>query len=139
MTGGLVVVNGPTDTRNSAVDYSGGSFVLTGGTFIGTNVDGRNSEGIGAGSTQPSLYITTGSIVAAGTVVHIESADGESLVTFAPSNDYSVVVFTSDGLVDGENYNVYLGGEVAGESDTSLYADDDYTAGELVGTVLASA
>ena len=60
-------------------------------------------------------------------------------MTFAPSNDYSVVVFTSDGLVDGENYNVYLGGEVAGESDTSLYADDDYTTGELVGTVLANA
>ncbi len=139
MTGGLVVVNGPTDTRNSAVDYSGGSFVLTGGTFIGTNVDGRNSEGIGAGSTQSSLYVTTGSTLSAGTVVHVQDSDGAGLVTFKPANDYSVIVFTSGELVSGASYDIYLGGEVAGDSATSLYEEGDYTPGELAGSVIANA
>ena len=138
MTGGVVAVSGPTDTRNSAVDYSGGSFVMTGGLFIGTNIDGRNSEGIGSGSSQASMYISTGSTVGAGTLVHIENADGESLVTFEPVNDYSVIVFSSPDLVDGESYDVFLGGTVTGDSTTGLYDDSAYTAGELAGTVTAS-
>lgn len=138
MTGGVVAVSGPTDTRNSAVDYSGGSFVMTGGLFIGTNIDGRNSEGIGIGSSQASLYITTGSTLAAGTVVHIENADGESLVTFDPINDYSVIVFSSPDLIDGEMYDVYLGGTVTGESATGLYDDSSSTSGDLAGSVTAS-
>ncbi len=59
MTGGVVAVSGPTDTRNSAIDYSGGSFEVTGGMLVGTNVNGRNSEGIEAGSDQASLYLTS--------------------------------------------------------------------------------
>lgn len=114
MTGGLVIVSGATDTRNSAVDYSGGTFLMTGGTFIGTNVDGRNSEGIGVGSSQASMYVTTGSTLAAGTAIYIEDADGNGLVTFEPANDYSVIVFSSPDLVDGESYDVYLGGDLAG-------------------------
>lgn len=138
MTGGLVVVSGATDTRNSAVDYSGGTFVMTGGTFIGTNVDGRNSEGIGIGSSQASMYVTTGSTVEAETVVHIEDAAGNGLVTFEPANAYSVIVFSSPDLVDGQSYDVYLGGIVTGESLTALYDDADYTAGDLAGAVTAS-
>lgn len=138
MTGGVVAVSGPTYTRNSAVDYSGGTFVMTGGTFIGTNVDGRNSEGVGVGSSQASLYLTTESTVSAGTIAHIESADGESLVTFEPANDYSVIVFSSPDLVDGENYDVYLGGTVDGDSATRLYEDSAYTPGDLSGSVTAS-
>ncbi len=138
MTGGVVAVSGPTDTRNSAIDYSGGSFVMTGGMFIGTNIDGRNSEGIGVGSSQASIYLTSGSTISAGTVVQIETADGESLVTFEPTNDYSVVAFSSPELVDGESYNVFLGGTTTGDSATNLYEASAATAGELAATVTAS-
>ncbi len=137
MTGGVVAVSGPTDTRNSAIDYSGGSFVMTGGLFIGTNIDGRNSEGIGTGSSQASLYVAGGSTISAGTAVHIESTDGDSLVTFEPVNDYSVIVFSSPELVAGDSYEIYLGGSVTGDSVTNLYEATDYTAGDLAGTVVA--
>lgn len=138
MTGGTVAVSGATDTRNSAVDYSGGSFVMTGGLFIGTNIDGQNSEGVGVGSSQASLYLTSGSTLAAGTVVHIESTDGDSLVTFAPENDYSVIAFSSPDLIDGETYDIYLGGTVAGDSATNLYDDVDLSTADLAGSVTAS-
>ena len=120
MNGGVVLVSGPTDTRNSALDYSGGTFVLTGGTLIGTNVDGRNSEGVGTGSTQPSLYVTTGATVAATTVVEIVGPAGETLVTFEPANDYSVVVFSSPDLVEGETYEVLFDGEPAGTATAAV-------------------
>ena len=138
MTGGLVVVSGPTDTRNSALDYSGGSFVATGGTLIGTNINGRNSEGVGIGSTQASMYVTSGSVAEAGTVVHIQTSDGEGLVTFVPDNDFDVIVFTSPDLVAGDSYEIYLGGSVSGESTTGLYQDAAYEQGTLVGTTAAS-
>ncbi|NND76436.1 MAG: carbohydrate-binding domain-containing protein [Ilumatobacter sp.] len=137
MSGGVVVVSGPTDTRNSAIDYSGGSFVMTGGTFIGTNIDGRNSEGVGVGSSQASMYLTTGTTITAGTIVHIETTDGEGLITFEPANDYSVIVFSSPDVVDGESYDIYLAGTVTGGSATGLYQDSVYTAGDLAGTAVA--
>ena len=137
MTGGVVAISGATDTRNSALDYSGGSFTLTGGLLIGTNIDGRNSEGVGVGSTQASLYVTSAAVNEAGTAVHIETPEGESLVTFEPANAYSVIVFSSPDLVAGQSYDVYLGGTVAGDSVTDLYEADAYTPGQLAGTVTA--
>ncbi len=137
MTDGVVVVNGPTDTRNSAVD-SNGSFEVTGGLFIGTNINGRNSQGVGASSTQASVYLTTDTVVDAGTVIHIQTTDGDTLVTFLAENVFDVIVFTSPDLVEGETYEIYLGGSVGGDSATGLYGDDAYTSGTLAGTVTAS-
>jgi hypothetical protein len=137
MTGGVVVINGPTDTRNSALDYNG-TFEVSGGLIIGTNINGMNSEGVGAGSTQASMYLTSASVLDAGTVVHIEDTDGTGLVTFEPANPFDVIVFTSEDLADGGTYDVYFGGTVTGTSDTALYDDADYEHGELAGTVTAS-
>ena len=138
MTGGVVSISGATDTRNSALDYSGGSFEMTGGLLIGTNIDGRNSEGVGAGSSQASLYVVANTVMGAGTVVHIGSADGDSLVTFEPANDYSVIVFSSPDLVAGESYDVYLGGTVSGGSASGMYDSSEGADGELVGSVIAT-
>ena len=138
MTGGVVSISGATDTRNSALDYSGGSFEMTGGLLIGTNIDGRNSEGVGVGSSQASLYVVSNTVMEAGTVVHIESAEGDSLVTFEPANDYSVIVFSSPDLVAGESYDVHLGGTVSGGSDSGLYDSSEGADGELVGSVIAT-
>ena len=111
---------------------------MTGGMFIGTNINGRNSEGVGAGSSQASIYLTLDSVIDAGTVIHIQTTDGESLVTFQPVNEFDVVVFTSPDLVAGETYEIYLGGSVSGDSATGLYENDAYTPGTLLGTVTAS-
>lgn len=138
MTGGVVVVSGPTDTRNSAVDYSGGSFEVSGGLFIGTNINGRNSEGVGIDSTQASIYVTTDSVIDTGTVLHLQTTDGDTLVTFLAENVFDVIVFTSPELVAGETYEIYLGGSVSGDSTTGLYDDAAYTLGTLAGTVAAS-
>ena len=138
MSGGVVVVSGPTDTRNSAVDYSGGSFEVSGGVFVGTNINGRNSEGVGAASTQASIYVTSSSVIDADAVIHIQTTDGEGLVTFQPANEFDVIVFTSPDLVQGETYEIYLGGSVSGDSMTGLYENDAYTPGTLLGTTTAS-
>ena len=138
ISGGVVVVSGPTDTRNSAVDYSGGSFVMTGGTFIGTNINGRNSEGVGLSSTQASIYVTSSSVYEAGTLIHIQTTNQDSLVTFEPVNQFDVIVFSSPDLEQGESYEIYWVGPWSGDSTTWLYEDAAYTLGDLVGTAAAT-
>jgi len=109
---------------------------MSGGLFVGTNINGRNSEGIGAGSSQASLYVTLGSVAEAGTLVHIQSVDGENLVTFEPVNDFDVVVFSSPELTAGDSYEVYLGGTGSDASAKGLY--ETYSPGTLAGTATAS-
>ena len=137
MTGGVVVVNGPTDTRNSAIDYNG-TFTVSGGVLVGTNINGRNSEGIGEDSTQASMYLTFDTLLDAGTVVHIQTADGTGLVTIEPANEFDVIVFTSPDLQDGGEYEIYLGGSVSGESTFGLFNDSVYTPGDLAGAATAT-
>jgi hypothetical protein len=137
MTGGTVVVSAATNGRDNAVD-SNGTFEMLGGTLVGTNVDGRVSEGVEGTSTQGAIYLTTSSIYAAGTVVHFETTDGDGVLTFETSKDFSVVVFSSPDLVAGETYDVYVDGSTSGESISGLYGSDAYDPGTLVGTVTAS-
>ena len=106
MTGGTVVINGPNSGRDSAMDHNG-TFDMSGGTLIGTNTDGQMSEGIDAG-TQASLYVTTQTEVAAGTMIHIETSDGDDVVTFEASKSFSVIVFSSPDLVAGDTYSRVL-------------------------------
>ena len=108
------------------------------GLLIGTNIDGRNSQGVGTSSTQASVYLTFDSVIDPGTLVHIQTTDGEGLVTFEPANEFDVVVFTSPDLVAGDAYEIYLGGSSSGDSTTGLYDDDAYTPGTLAGTATAS-
>ena len=84
------------------------------------------------------MYLTSDSVIEAGTVIHIQTTDGEGLVTFEAANEFDVIVFTSPDLVDGTDYDVYLGGSVSGDSASGLYDDADYTPGELAGTVTAT-
>ena len=135
MTDGTVIIHGSTSSRDSALDHNG-TFEMTGGFIIGTNVDGMMSEGINGG-TQASLYVTTQSTLAAGTLLHIADSDGEALLTFEPLNDYSAIVFSSPDLVTGAEYDVYVGGTAVGDSVDGLYAADSYDAGTLAGTATA--
>ena len=80
--------------------------------------------------------MTSNTVYGAGTLVHIQTTDGESLVTFEPANQYDVIVFSSPDLEQGEAYEIYIGGSVSGDSTTGLY--DSYTPGTLAGTVTAS-
>ena len=63
---------------------------------------------------------------------------GDSVLTFETSKEFSVLVFSSPDLVQGETYDVYFDGSTSGESIDGLYGSDAYEPGTLVGTVTAS-
>lgn len=129
MSGGLVLVNGPTSDANGAVDYDG-SFILTGGTIAAAGSAGM-AQAASADSTQNSVLITFDAAQQAGSVVCIRTASGEELVTFAPAKQYRSLFFSSDQLKTGETYEIYCGAKAVGDAANGLYTGSSCTGGTL--------
>ncbi|MFH0762150.1 MAG: carbohydrate-binding domain-containing protein [Bacteroidota bacterium] len=127
MTGGTLIVDGPTVNDNGAVDYDG-TFTISGGFLLATGSAGM-AQAPGTSSSQYSILMSFQSIQAAKTLIHLQSSDGTSLFTYAPVKKYQSVAFSSSSLVKGTTYEIYSGGTVTGTSNDGLYMDGTYTAG----------
>jgi len=130
MTGGVVIVNGPTGNNNGAMDYTS-AFNITGGFLLAVGSSGM-AQAPSESSTQYSVMYNFTSPQAAGTLVHIETEDGEPVLTFAPKKDYQSVVLSSSNLENGVTYTVYTGGSSTGTVADGLYAGGTYTGGTQV-------
>jgi len=130
MTGGVVIVNGPTRNDNGALDYLG-AFKITGGFLVAVGSSGM-AEAPGTSSTQYSVMINLTSSQPANTMVHIETKDGEEILTFVPTKAYQSVVLCSPELKNGSTYIVYSGGSSTGTVIDGLYSDGIYTSGTQV-------
>jgi hypothetical protein len=127
MTGGVVLVNGPTENMNGALDYTG-AFNISGGFLVAVGSSGM-AQAPSASSTQYSMLVNFTSVQTAGTMVHLEAEDGEDVLTFAPTKAYQSVVFSSPDLENGVSYVVYTGGNATGTAVDGLYSGGTYTAG----------
>ncbi len=130
MTGGTVIVNGPTNSGNGALDYDGG-FTVTGGLLVAAGSSGM-AQAPGTASTQHSGVVTYASAQQAGTMVHIETESGEDVLTFVPTKAYQSVVLCSPELSEGSTYSVYSGGNSTGTATDGLYSGGTYTPGTQV-------
>ncbi|GIM28362.1 hypothetical protein CPJCM30710_10280 [Clostridium polyendosporum] len=135
MTGGTVIVNGPTSNGNGALDYDG-SFKLTGGLLVAAGSSGM-AQAPSDTSTENSVKINLVS-QSAGNIVHIESSDGKEIITFAPSKQYSSVVVSSPELKTGQIYKVYVGGSSTSKPVDGVYTAGTYTKGQEVGSFTIS-
>ncbi len=127
MTDGVVLISGPTENMNGALDYMG-QFNISGGFLVAAGSAGM-AQAPSASSAQYSLLVNLNGTARAGTLVHIETSDGEPVLTFAPAKQYQSLVFSSSELEDGSTYDVYLGGSCSGEASDGLYAEGSYTSG----------
>lgn len=80
-------------------------------------------------STQVSVLIVFDAELPAGTLVSIQSADGDQLLTFAPAKNFQSLVFSSPDLELGATYTIYTGGSSDGTAANGLYTDGTYTPG----------
>ena len=127
MTDGQVIVNGPTENMNGALDHDG-AFTISGGFLVAAGSAGM-AQAPGTTSTQPSVLINANSAQAAGTLVHIQSDSGETILTFAPSKQYQSIAFSSPLLQSGATYEVSYGGTAGGTVQNGLYLDGAYEPG----------
>jgi len=136
MTGGTVLINGPTQNMNGALDDSG-SFEISGGYLIAAGSAGM-AMAPSSSSSQNAVMINATSALSAGTPIHIEDAGGETIVTFRPTKSYQSFVLSSGDLNTGVTYYVYTGGTAIGDSADGLYTSGAYTPGTRLGSFAVS-
>lgn len=139
ISGGTTIVDGPANQPNVGLDVNG-TFAVNGGFLICAQASGAMVETPSATSTQRSLVSNHSSgSYAAGTLYHIETTTGQTLVTFAPPHAYSNIVLSTSGLTSGTQYRIYTGGTCTGGTVLDgLYTGGTYAGGTLRTTFTSS-
>ncbi len=129
MSGGVLIVNGPVPGSfpNGAIDYGMGSFKMTGGILVGAGSSDM-AQAPSPISTQYSVLVNFLFPQFANRLVNIQTASGETVLTFRPKKAYQSIVFSSPELAPG-SYNVYLGGSSTGTISYGIYEDGTYSPG----------
>jgi hypothetical protein len=130
MTGGTVVVSGPTANDNSALDYDG-EFIISGGLLVSAGSSGM-AQAPAETSTQSSIAMNFSTTQKAGTLVSLKDNKGNTIATVAPKKDYQTVVISSPEIKKGSEYTVYSGGSSTGTATNGLYKDGEYKAGTKI-------
>ncbi|MZQ75782.1 MAG: carbohydrate-binding domain-containing protein [Peptoclostridium sp.] len=118
-SGGTVLVNGPTNNGNGALDYDR-TCEVTGGTLVIAGSSGM-AQAPGDTSSQSSLTVYYSTVQKAGTLVTLSDDSGKPLLSFAPSKDYQSIVISSPELEQGKTYTLSSGGTNSGKLKDGLY------------------
>ncbi|MFE5292088.1 carbohydrate-binding domain-containing protein [Isoptericola sp. NPDC056618] len=112
VSGGDVVVEGPTNGGNGALDSAGGSTV-SGGTVLAVGSAGM-AEAFDEDSTQGWVALTADATLEAGTEVAVVDADGTEVATITLSKTAQSVVYTGPEITDGDTYTLIADGDEVG-------------------------
>lgn len=105
ISGGYIVVTGPTQGDTATLDYDK-TGVITGGTFIGTGASGMAQSF--SDSEQGVIALRVGS-QSAGTQIVLKDSDGNTVITHSPELDFEIVIISSPDIVKGETYTLCVG------------------------------
>lgn len=124
VTGGVTLVDGPTDNGNGALDYAG-SGTITGGVLIAAGSVGMAQS---LDSETQGVILASFAQQSGGTRISLLGADGTALVTYVPSKQYACAVISAPGIAKGETYTVASGGAAEG-ADGNGFAQDAAVSG----------
>ncbi|MBQ7939200.1 MAG: carbohydrate-binding domain-containing protein [Clostridia bacterium] len=102
ISGGTVLISGPTNQGNGTIDYDG-SASITGGVLIACGPSG-STQNMSDG-TQGSARVTIPT-QSAGTTIALCGADGQAIVTFTAKKAFNNVVISAPGMAVGETYTL---------------------------------
>lgn len=143
MQGGTVIVNGPTDSGNAALDFDG-TFSYNGGSIIASGSSGMLQTLTASASTVNSICITFNSTITANSVIKIEDPDGNEVLAYASEKAYNSLIVGSSLFEEGKTYKIYINGtyadgaEVNGVYTGGTYTGTEYSAITIAGTVTTS-
>lgn len=127
ITGGTVIVCGPTDNGNGPLDCGDhqNEIRVTGGTLLAVGSTGMME------APQSNYIGTTQLNAAAGKLIVITDSDGIVLTAFKTPKQADGLIFSANGMNDG--YHVYTGGDYVGTFNQDNWASGgNYTAGTEV-------
>lgn len=135
MSDGTVIVNGPENNGNGALDYDS-TCNINGGLFIAAGSSGM-AQSLSTTSKQNSVNVFLSS-QSANTLISIKNESGKDIVTFAPSKTYQSVIISSPNLQTNTTYTVYSGGTSTGNETDGLYTDGSASGGSEVSSFTTS-
>lgn len=133
ITGGVVLVSGPTNTGDGALDYD------LSGTISGGVLLALGSMGMAQGITSDTQGVVSTSFAkqAGGTSFAICDEEGKVIASFTPAKAYEWVAVSSPGLVNGTTYSIVAGADVTGADENGYVENAGYTGGTLLCSVEA--
>ncbi|MBE6638304.1 MAG: carbohydrate-binding domain-containing protein [Ruminococcaceae bacterium] len=133
-TGGIVLVSGPTNSGNGALDYGEGcSANVSGGVLIAVGSMGM-AENFRSATGQGSVLVSTGSC-SAWTNIAVCDANGKVIASFTPPKSYQCAVITAPGIVQGGTYTIYTGGSVDHANGNGFAENSTLLGGNKIATV----
>lgn len=135
ITGGKLIVSGPTANNNGALDVDD-TFLVTGGVVMAIGSSGM-AVAPATTSSQASIKGNFASTQATGTIVHVVDGNGKLLASFKSPKSFASIVFSSGAIIKGQAYKVYVGGSVSGTAIGGYYSDGSIADATLVGSLTA--
>ena len=106
MTDGTLLIHGPTDNGNGAIDYEG-TFALDGGTLIAAGSSGM-LQTPGSGSSQYTRPVSYLPLHRRPEVrFRFPPADGEREIVFTPSKQYTSLIIGAPGIAGRKTHDLY--------------------------------
>lgn len=112
VTGGKILVDGPTNDGNGPLDYEN-SFEISGGELIAVGSAGM-AQSVSSSSTVNTLFITFTSSQSANSIITVKDSNGNNVITYTPSKTYRTAVICNNELQKGNSYFIYV-------DDTKMY------------------
>lgn len=104
--GGEVIVDGPTNNGNGALD-AGAGIVMKGGTVIAIGASGM-AEMLGEDSSVYNLNIYLSSTQSAKTTIEIRDSKNKTIISHTSAKTFDHIAVGTEDFVVGETYTIYL-------------------------------
>lgn len=108
INGGIVTVDGPTNSGNGALDSAGG-IIMNGGTVVAIGASGM-AETLGSNSIVNNISVYFSSTLAKGTVIEIKNAAGETVLSHTSAKTFGHMAAGTEAFKAGETYTIYVNG-----------------------------
>lgn len=138
-SGGITVVQGPTNNGNGPLDcgdHEDSVIRTTGGVLIAYGSAGEAKYPDNAESTQYAMGYTV--TLRQGTVYSLRDANGNAVCTFTAMQDAQSLCISTPDMKNGATYTLYEGAQPSGTATNGYYADPSSTGGSEVLTFTVS-
>jgi len=134
VNGGILLVDGPTNGGNGALDYAisanvNGGYVIAGGSAA-------MASGFSESSKQYSWHYQNDGMQGSKELLTVTNEAGEVLVSYQPSKEYQSVVISIPEFEKGSTYQLMLGGSVVEADKYGFSKQADISEAKLGGTVV---
>lgn len=127
MNGGKLIINGPTDNGNAALDYDK-EIKITGGILVASGFSGM-ALNTSNSSTQNSIMINFSETINNSELISIFDSNDNEIFTYSSSKKYQNIVISIPDLKKGETYTIYKGGSTNSIENNGLYEVGSYVGG----------